>query len=278
MAVQEAKTNRIRGGWLTSLVESAAFQNFIISLILLNAVMLGIATYNPPSWAANALKIADQIIIGIFVLELTLKMAVWRLRFFHSGWNWFDLAVVIVALLPSGGAFTVLRALRVLRLYRLISMAPAIRKVVEGLMRAIPGMGAIMMILALVFYVSSVMASRLFSETHPQFFGDLSTSAFTLFQVMTLDSWSTGVARLVMDEHPMAWIFFGSFVVVASFAVLNLFIAVIVDALQSNHAPEEDAREKAAHDERAALLSEMRAMREEVSMLRQALNPDKPSS
>jgi voltage-gated sodium channel len=278
MAVQDAEADTTGGGWLIRFVESAAFRNFITGLILVNAAMLGLETYDLPAGVQAVLAVADRVVIGVFVVELILKLIAWRARFFRSGWNWFDLIVVTLSLMPAAGPFTVLRALRVLRLFRLFSVVPEMRKVVEALMKAIPGMGAIMMVLGLIFYVSAVMASKLFSGTHPEFFEDLGASAFTLFQIMTLESWSMGVARPVIAEHPMAWLFFVGFIVLTSFAVLNLFIAVIVDSLQSKHFAEEDAREKAAHDERAEMLAEVKAMREEMSELRRALSPDKPSS
>ncbi|TRO96529.1 ion transporter [Glycocaulis profundi] len=278
MAVQDAQADTTESGWLTRFVESAAFRNFITGLILVNAAMLGLETYDLPANVQAVLAVADRVVIGVFVVELILKLIAWRVRFFRSGWNWFDLIVVTLSLMPAAGPFTVLRALRVLRLFRLFSVVPEMRKVVEALMKAIPGMGAIMMVLGLIFYVSAVMASKLFSGTHPEFFDDLGASAFTLFQIMTLESWSMGVARPVIAEHPMAWLFFVGFIVLTSFAVLNLFIAVIVDSLQSKHFAEEDAREKAAHDERAEMLAEVKAMREEMTELRRALSSDKPSS
>ena len=257
---------------LDAFVSSAAFRNVITALILINALILGAETYPLPAPVNAALQIADQAITAVFVVEILLKLVAWRLAFFRSGWNWFDLSVVAISLVPDAGAFTVLRALRVLRLFRLFSVMPEMRKVVEALGKAIPGMGAIMMVLGLIFYVAAVMGAKLFSGTHPEFFANVGASAFTLFQVMTLESWSMGVARPVISEHPYAWIFFVVFIILTSFAVLNLFIAVIVDSLQSKHFDEEVHRQEAAHDERELLLAELRALRSEVSELRQTLD------
>ncbi len=259
-------------GRLDAFVSSAAFRHAITALILINALILGAETYPLPAPVAAALQIADQAIIAVFVVEILLKLVAWRLAFFRSGWNWFDLSVVAISLVPDAGAFTVLRALRVLRLFRLFSVMPEMRKVVEALGKAIPGMGAIMMVLGLIFYVAAVMGAKLFSGTHPEFFANVGASAFTLFQVMTLESWSMGVARPVIAEHPHAWIFFVVFIILTSFAVLNLFIAVIVDSLQSKHFDEEVHRQDAAHDERELLLAELRALRGEVSDLRKTLD------
>lgn len=262
---------------LRQLVGSAQFRYTIIALILVNALILGAMTYDLPHTLRRGLWIVDQIIIWIFVAELALKFAAWRLGFFKSGWNWFDMAVVGISLIPAAGAFSVLRALRVLRLFRLFSVMPQMRKVIEALARAIPGMGAILMVLGLIFYVASVMAAKLFSGTHPQFFADLGASAFTLFQVMTLESWSMGVARPVIEAHPYAWIFFVLFIVTTSFAVLNMFIAVIVDSLQSKHFDAEAEREEAAHDEREQLLEEVCALRRDIADLRASMSAAQPA-
>jgi voltage-gated sodium channel len=127
--------------------------------------------------------------------------------------------------------------------------------------------------------VGAVMGAKLFSGTHPQFFNDLGSSAFTLFQVMTLESWSMGVARPVIAEHPYAWIFFVGFIILTSFAVLNLFIAVIVDSMQSKHFDAETERQAEAHDEREVLICEVRALRAELADLKILLQSgDAPST
>ena len=261
-------------GRVERFIESAMFRNAITGLILINAAILGLQTYG---WRADieaALSYADKAIIAIFVVEILLKLSVYRLKFFRSGWNWFDFAVVAISVIPAAGAFSVLRALRVLRLFRLFSVVPEMRSVVEALARAIPGMGAIMLVLAVIFYVGAVMGAKLFAGTHPEFFENVGASAFTLFQVMTLESWSMAVARPVIEQHPFAWIFFVGFIVLTSFAVLNLFIAVIVDSMQSKHFDAETERQNEAHDEREHLLEEVKAMRAELSQLRSLLAGD----
>lgn len=263
-------------GRIARLIESAGFRHTITALILINAAILGLLTYDLPAAVVSALDWTDRAIIAVFVVEILLKLTVQRHRFFKSGWNWFDFTVVALSLIPDAGAFTVLRALRVLRLFRLFSVVPEMRRVVEALGKAIPGMGAIMLVLGVIFYVGAVMGAKLFSSTHPQFFADLGASAFTLFQVMTLESWSMGVARPVIAEHPYAWIFFVGFIVLTSFAVLNLFIAVIVDSMQSKHFDAEDERQQLAHDERVQLLDEVRALRIELSELRSELRAQPP--
>lgn len=276
MARSENETKE--GGRLARFVGGDAFRNFITALILINAAILGLTTYDLPARVQDWLHYADMAIIAVFVVEIILKLIVQRQRFFGSAWNWFDFTVVAISLIPDAGAFTVLRALRVLRLFRLFSVIPEMRSVVEALARAIPGMGAIMLVLGVIFYVGAVMGAKLFSGTHPQFFEDLGASAFTLFQVMTLESWSMGVARPVIAEHPFAWIFFVGFIILTSFAVLNLFIAVIVDSMQSKHFDAETERQAEAHDEREVLVSEVKALRAELAEVKSLLQSSSPAS
>lgn len=271
-------TGAAQSGWrerLVKFLETPFFLNFITGLILINAATLGLGTYPVETpWLATALPLADRVIVSIFVVELLLKMVAYGPRFFRSGWNWFDLIIVSVSLVPDAGAFSVLRAMRILRVFRLFSVIPDMRKVVEALMKAVPGMGAILTVLALMFYVSAVMATRLFGESS-EMFDTLGASAFTLFQVMTLEGWAMDVARPVMEQYPFAWLFFLVFIVLTSFAVLNMFIAVIVDSLQSKHFDEEEERaaksasdaqldRKVIHDELTAIRAELQALRSEI--------------
>tara|TARA_R110002073_G_scaffold21465_4_gene75623 strand:+ start:5721 stop:6602 length:882 start_codon:yes stop_codon:yes gene_type:complete len=253
---------------LTAFVESGVFRNSIMAVILLNAVALGLVTlpFDPP-WFTAILPLMDRIVVAIFLIEIVLKLIAYRLRFFTSGWNWFDLIVILVSILPMAGSFSVLRSLRILRAFRLFSVMPQMRKVVEALLHAIPGMGAVIAVLALMFYVSSVMATKLFSETNPDRFGNLGDSAFSLFQVMTLEGWAADLALPVMEYHPWAWAFFLVFIVLTSFAILNLFIAIIVDSLQSKHFDAEEERDAEVGEDVIELQSEIAGLRTEIAGL-----------
>jgi len=156
-----------------------------------------------------------------------------RTRFFRDPWSVFDFLVVAIALVPASGQLAVLRALRVLRVLRILTIVPSMRRVVGGLLAAIPGLASIGMVLALVFYVFAVITTNLFGGAFPDWFGTLGRSLYTLFQVMTLESWSMGISRPVMEVYPYAWIFFIPFILIATFTMLNLFIGVIVSAMQS---------------------------------------------
>ncbi|WP_430437122.1 ion transporter [Oceanibaculum nanhaiense] len=254
---------------LKGFIESGAFQNFIIGVIIVNAVTLGLETSaTAMNLAGPVLIVLDRIALSIFIIEIVLKLIVYRLRFFRDAWNIFDFLVVGVTLMPAGEGVSVLRSLRILRVLRLISVVPSLRKVVHALLRAIPGMGSVVALLSLVFYVAAVMATKLFGASFPDWFGTIGASFYTLFQVMTLESWSMGIVRPVMEAYPYAWLFFIIFILLTTFAVLNLFIAIIVDAMAQEHHAEEGETRAALGGDHHEIIAEIRALKEEVAALR----------
>ncbi len=260
---------------LSSIVESRTFSSLITAVIVINAIVLGLETSPRAMSAAGPLLLAiDTAALWIFTLEIGLKLWLYRSRFLRDGWNIFDFAIVAIAWLPAAGPLAVLRALRILRVLRLMSIVPQMRTVVGALFRALPGMGSIFAVLALVFYVAAVMATKLFGAAFPEWFGSIGASMFSLFQIMTLESWSMGIVRPVMEVFPTAWLFFVPFIVVTTFTVLNLFIALIVNSMQSLQADtNEGLRIEAdiAHDERALLLERIDSLAEEMRRLREKI-------
>lgn len=241
----------------------------ITVLIVINAITLGLETSKQAMAAIGpVLGVLDTVVLGIFVVEIALRLFVHRLSFFRDPWSVFDFFVVGIALVPATGNLSVLRALRIIRALRLISTIESMRRVVGGLLHAIPGMGTIVALLLLVFYVFSVMATRLFGPLFPQWFGTIGESAYSLFQIMTLESWSMGIVRPVMEQFPWAWAFFVPFILITSFTVLNLFIGVIVDAMQSQHEAEEKEEQEAVEADIHQVLVEVQALRAEVKELR----------
>ncbi|HAY48464.1 MULTISPECIES: ion transporter [Thalassospira] len=253
---------------LRRIVESSRFKNFITIVIAVNAVILGFETSETVmAKAGTVLHVLDQIAVAIFVVELLMKLAVYRLAFFKRAWNVFDFTIVAITLLPAGQGISVLRALRILRAFRLISTVPSMRKVVEALMRAIPGMVSVLTLLSLVFYVSAVMATKLFGQGFPDWFGTIGASLYSLFQIMTLESWSMGIVRPVMESYPLAWLFFVPFILVTTFAVLNLFIAIVVDAMSTHVDVEENKTRDEIEFDHQEIMQELRALRQEMSKL-----------
>lgn len=244
-------------------------ERFILGLILLNALVLGLETDADivARWG-GVLHAVDVFALSVFVVELAAKMVVQRSRFVRDPWNLFDFAVVAIALLPTSGPLAVLRALRVLRVLRLVTVVPSLRRVVGALLGALPGMGSIVLLLALIFYVGAVMATKLYGADFPDWFGSVPASLYTLFQVMTLESWSMGIVRPVMEVHPYSWLFFVPFILATSFTALNLFIGVVVSAMQSEvDADRQQAVEDAVSHAEEPLVAEVRALREQVALL-----------
>jgi voltage-gated sodium channel len=276
---------------LRALVESPRTERFITALIVLNAITLGLETSQTAMDRIGPLLLAfDTFVIAVFTIEIALRIAVHRLAFFRQPWSIFDFIVVAIAIVPATEGFQVLRALRVLRVLRVITVVPSLRRVVGALASAVPGMGAIFLLLGLVFYVFSVMATKLFGGSFPEWFGTIGASAYSLFQIMTLESWSMGIVRPVMEVYPYAWAFFVPFILCATFIALNLFIGVIVSAMQGEHEQqlkleqkeldeerkrlvgEAEAAREATHDDTVALGHEIRSLRQELNELRTSLN------
>jgi voltage-gated sodium channel len=255
---------------LKRLIDSPAFEPAILALIAVNAVTLGLET---SQWAVarfGALLYAvDRAILAVFVLEIASRLIVDLRGFWRDPWRIFDFVVVAIALVPATGAFSVLRAFRILRVLRLISTVRAMRRVVTGLLSALPGMGSIVLLLGLIFYVFAVISTKLFAADFPDWFGSIGKSAYTLFQIMTLESWSMGIVRPVMEMYPYAWALFVPFIIATAFTVLNLFIGVIVDAMQSEHEAEARADRDAMMSETEVILAEVRALRAEIAELKQ---------
>jgi voltage-gated sodium channel len=263
------------GAW----IESNPIQRFIITLIVLNAVTLGLETSQPLlARHGDLLHGIDRLILSVFVVEILLKLYAQGPGFFRRGWNVFDFLVVGIALVPAAGPLAVLRALRVLRVLRLLSMVPRLRFVVEALLMALPGISSIGLLMLILFYVFAVMATGLFGADFPEWFGHIGASMYTLFQVMTLESWSMGIVRPVMAEHPYAWAFFVPFILVATFTMLNLFIGIIVDTMQTLHddqiAADRAMIERTLDRDTAQIETEVRALREEIRALRRQLSQE----
>ena len=232
---------------LRRLVDHPMTERLVIALIVVNAITLGLETSASVTaeWG-GLLQVLDRLLLTVFVAELAARMVVRGPRFFADPWNVFDFVVVGIALLPATGSLSVLRSLRILRVLRLITAVPSLRAVVSALVGALPGMGSIMLLLMLIFYVGAVMATKLFGETHEDTFGSIGASMLSLFQVMTLDAWSDGLMRPMLEKHPHAWLFFIPFVLVSAFIVLNLFIGVVVSALETERDADRMRRQEGA--------------------------------
>lgn len=270
--------------WLKRVVEAGWFQNFIILVIVINAIGLGLETIPMVQEQIGPfLSIIDNVALVIFVVEISAKLLAYRLGYFRDPWNVFDFTIVAIAVLPMSGGLSVMRALRILRAARIISVVPRMRRVVEGLLDAVPSLGAVFALLAIILYICAVMATKLFGSEFGELFGSLPKSLFTLFQLMTLEDWPGGIVRPIMQVYPYAWLFFIPFILTVTFAVLNLFIAIIVNSMEAAAKGDSEMLHKDAatlhadaqqqthqHD---MLMQEIRSLRAEISSLKSMVKP-----
>lgn len=248
------------------LVTHPIFERFVIAVIVVNGIALGLDTSETVTSAIGGfLEWLDFFIICFFVFEVVARMIAFRGKFWLDPWNVFDTAVVAITLMPATENFSVLRALRILRVLRIVSALPSIRRVVTGLLNAIPGMSSILFLLTLINYIFAVLTTKLYAATHPEFFGTIGASFYTLFQIMTLEGWSGEVVRPVMQDHPYAWAVFVPYIVIVTFAVLNLFIGIVVDAMQSQA---DEERDEESEREYKHIIAEIHNLRDEVRQMR----------
>lgn len=257
---------------LKTFIEHTRTRQVILALIIFNAAILGLETSaTARHMTGDLLPVLDSIIVAVFVAELAIKGVVYGRGFVRDPWNLFDLFVVAGALVPASNA-SVLRALRVLRVLRVIPGMAPMRRVVGALLSSIPGMSSVVVLLALLYYVFSVMATQLYGQDFPEWFGTVGASAYSLFQIMTLESWSMGIVRPVMEVHANAWLFFIVFLMSTAFTVTNLFVGIIVDAMQAS--AQERAEDAQAHAESgaAAILAQLKVVQQQLAEMQRNTN------
>ena len=250
---------------IKNFVENSKFQNFIIALIIINGITMGFETSKDFMMSyGSIIHIFDKLVITIFTIEIILRIYAHRLSFFKDTWSLFDFVIVAISLMPSTGGFEIFRILRVFRLLRLITVVPQMRKIVRALVSVIPGMLSIAALLMLFFYIFAIMATQLYSESFPHWFGTLGESFYTLFQIMTLESWSMGIVRPIMEVHPYAWTFFIPFIFMVTFIMINLIVAVVVDAMAEINKDETNTHEDNTALQIKELKLEIRELKELV--------------
>jgi len=265
---------------LRAFLEKESTQFVILAVIILNAITLGLKTADSLMESyGSILSFIDKAALAFFVIELLIKLYAYGISFFRNAWNIFDLCVVSLGLLPDTNSLSALRALRVIRTMRLLSAIPQMRAVVQALFDALPGMGAVIVMLMIVYYVFGVMATIMYGDSFDEWFGTIGRSLYSLFQIMTLESWSMGIVRPVMAVYPMAWAFFVPFIVLTAFSVLNLFIGILVNTMQAAVEAEAEAEferlrelvksETDVIDEHVIeIQKDLKALREEIAALR----------
>lgn len=270
---------------LEKLVASTHFQFFITSVIVFNAIVLGIETCDVSDTALLVCNILDSICLLIYIVEMLIKLHVYGKSFFKSRWNVFDFVVVVAACIPAhllpipAQVARLFRLLRTLRALRLISAFKQIRIIVDGLLRALPGVFWTFVLLLIVFYIFAVIGVDLFGETFPELYGSLGSAFYTLFQVMTLESWSNGLARPMMLVHPMSWLYYVSFVIISSFILLNVVVGVVVSALDEANRHVNDSEEELRCQQTELTLKDIQSQLDSIESKLEALNaPAAPSA
>lgn len=262
---------------LKSFLETQQFQMTIIGLIVLNALTIGLETSPTITSAVGSwLSQFDKYILIIFTLEISLKIVAYRHRFFMNAWNIFDFLIVAIALIPAAGPLHILRTLRILRTARLIKNVPKLRLIIESLLKSIPSIGWIAVLLFMIFYIFAVIGTDLYQDEFPQYFGDMGITFFTLFQIMTLESWSSGIARPMMEVLPHSYIFFIPFILLATYTTLNVFIAIVVNTMNEiNRAEMKDEEERVKefmHQEHQQMLDYLKNIENKINNLEKKLS------
>ena len=229
---------------IRNIVESAWFQNAILIVIALNAVIMGLQTSDSINSAIGpVLCVLDYICLGIFIFEILLKFLAYGIRFFTDGWNWFDLIIVVCSLFSGLAFLKVLRVFRIFRIFRtfkalkglkamrMVSRLDKLRMIIGAIGKSIPAISWTAVLLLLIYYIFALIGTSLFGEAFPDWFGTIGKSLYTLFQVMTLESWSMGISRPVMEVFGWAWLYFVPFVLVSSFVVMNVVVGIVVNSI-----------------------------------------------
>lgn len=265
---------------LKNFLEHKYVQNTILGLIILNAITIGMET-SPfiIGVFGKGLHQIDKVILVIFTIEIGLKVVAYRHKFFKNAWNIFDFLIVAIALVPAAGPLHILRTLRILRTARLIKNVPKLRLIIESLIKSIPSIGWIAVLLFIIFYIFAVIGTDLYQDRFPQYFGDMGKSFFTLFQVMTLESWSSGIARPMMQKIPFAYVFFVPFILLATYTTLNVFIAIVVNTMNEINREEMKHEEERVkdfmHAEHEEMLEYLAAISKKIDSLEKKLAKEK---
>lgn len=259
-------------GWrgkLINFVDGQGFRTTVVMVIILNTIILGLQTSKELQGEHfEVLHTLDDFALAFFSVELLLRIIAHREAFFRDGWSLFDFFVVAIAIVPIPGDYEILRILRVLRIMRLVTVIPKLRKVVSAMLLALPGMNAALLLLAVVFYMFSVITTKVLGDEFPGLFGSIHASSFTLFQIMTLESWASGIVRPVMELHPHAPLIFVPFILLTAYGIVNLFVAMVVAAMSQVAQEEAEEQGMAIED----LTQEVSQLRNEIRELTRKLD------
>ncbi len=249
---------------ICTVVEHRLFQNIVLGVILFNAVLFGLQTSSQMVQSCGRwLSWLDGACLAVFTTELILKIVAYNRSFVRDPWNIFDFIVVVVSFIPDMGMFSSVRLFRVLRVFKLISGVRQMRVILTAIVRSVPGILWAGSLLLLIYYVYGILGTNLFGRAFPEWFGSLGASVYSLFQIMTLESWSMGIARPVIAVYPYAWVYFVSYILASSFIVMNIVVGIVLNSIGDSFKTEKPDCDISAD----ALKNELRKLKNQISVV-----------
>lgn len=265
---------------LRKFVESKAFQNTILIVIIINSIILGLQTFPAVNRSIGyLLGILDSLCLGIFIIEMLLKMIAYKfIGYFKSAWNWFDFIIIVTSVLSGLAVLSSIRILRVFRIFRslkglrgfkMISSLKPLQVIIGAIGRSIPGISWTALLLIIIYYIFAIIGVTQFGQAFPDWFGDIPKAMYTLFQVMTLESWSMGISRPVMEVFNYAWAYFVPFVLISAFVMMNVVVGIVVNAI--SEVAEMNKKEEHEENGTADIKAEIDAVKEHLAKLEDML-------
>lgn len=251
---------------LKRLIESRGFQIAILAVICLNALVFGVQT-SPVAraYCGSWLSRIDGACLAVFTVELVLKIVIYNRRFCSDPWNVFDFIVVAVSFVPDCGIFSSIRLFRVLRIFKLISGVRHMRIILGAIVKSVKGIFWTGSLLVLIYYVYGILGTYLFGSVFGDWFGSLGKSVYSLFQIMTLESWSMGIARPVIAVYPYAWIYFVSYILLSSFVVMNVVVGIVLTSIS------ECCQTEGRETKKNSLKEELSKLKEQIAAVEAAI-------
>ena len=280
---------------LRKVVDHKAFQGFILFIIIFNSVIMGIETISGlPDKVVLVLGLFNNVCLWIFIIEMLLKFLAYGMDYFKDPWNWFDMVIIgtsLISALPFMAALRafrvlrVLRSLKALRSMRLVSSIRHLQIILVAIVRSVPSILWTGLLMILIYYIFALIGVNLFGQAFPDWFGTVGKAMYTLFQVMTLESWSMGISRPVMEVYSAAWLYFVPFVLISSFIVMNVVVGIVVNSISEVTAEDtkqalvdagdEESGEKSEEEQIKVLTREVKEMREMLARMEQIMNKNR---
>ncbi|MBO1256684.1 ion transporter [Alteromonas sp. 5E99-2] len=253
------------------------FEFFVISVIVLSALLVGAKTYPLPSAITQATRFFDWFISLFFLTEILIRFlaAKNKVTFFKSFWNWFDTLIVFISMIPAENAemAIIARLVRVFRVLRMVSIVPELRILLVSLVKALPQLGYVMLLMFIIFYIYAAIGSTLFEAINPTLWGDITISLLTLFRVMTFEDW-TDVMYETMEVYPLSWVYYLTFIFLSAFAFLNMVIGIVVNVMEQENANARMALDIENREPTIAdVMVELKSLRQELEKTKSTKTP-----